>query len=134
MDPSNLTPIRQTRAPSISISRDSEPQDEPAASDTTAAAGNSEEALRAQLLEMKSQMDAMQQQLHANRRIVEASVSTQSREYWTFPTPETIVYPGENASRPAQAAYIHPTAACIPEQIATYMGSSYWQVPVPSEF
>ena len=110
MDPNNFTPVRQTRSPNIIISRDpeseSEAQDAIATTTASADPNNAEAALRAQLLDMKSRMDAMQQQLSANSRIVGATNQTRSREYWTFPTPETIVYPGENASRPAQAAYI----------------------------
>ena len=47
----------------------------------------------------------MQNQLSTNHRLAEASLKSQSREYWQFPIHESVVYPGENASRPAQVAY-----------------------------
>ena len=129
LDPSTLTPIRQTR---ISISRGTNRSTSPSVNtppprsgapdastntssvqnapstnnvDTSTAASEAS-LLRAQLIQLQTQMAAMQRQMTTNRRLAESSLQTQSREYWTFPIADNISYPGENASRPAQIAYM----------------------------
>ena len=119
-----LTPVRKTRSTGVNVSRPASSDqilevenniptsgipnpNEPNPGDVTSATDTTPEAmLRVQLTELRSQMLEMQKQLTTNRRLAESSLQTKSREYWTFPIADTISYPGENASRPAQIAYM----------------------------
>ena len=73
-------------------------------SDTGSSA--SESALQSQLLALQSQLQHMQNQMSTTRRLAEESLMSQSREYWTFSISKSVRYPGENASRTAQVAYL----------------------------
>ena len=105
-----ITPVRQLRSGRVIVTGPPRNPNVSTADNRPPSPGSvpssaSDSALRSELSALQSQLIHMQNQLSTNRRLAEASLTSQSREYWTFPIHESVVYPGENASRPAQVAY-----------------------------